>query len=552
MRLVSAASLLAIVGALPALLPLACRSSEVSAIGLVMSAPQGVLDEATSLSLSVFSADGSSCSADGSVGEVPGDAQSFSLSKEGCSGGATWCGEITLEQDDAEKMFFVQAKSSAGVLAQGCAKATIDRDPLDVAIKVVRVVEESCCGDGILQTGELCDEGGSTTCGGSTESFKCGADCLTKPLQLDDFGEDNGQGSLALTFAGGDAQLDGGLRAAFNYPGVSQDIGLRILQADLSPVTDPAVLSGPVRLYLRCNGMTQLATRNQSNSSLAPLASGAVVAFMSNEASNLRVDASVVIVDEDGCSEGSALVASDGLTSVQDVAIAAGPAGQALVVWEQGGQVLARKFDGTAFEAQLVIAGAGSSPSVSGGASGWAVAYAGAGTGDADGIFLSRVSSAGDVADAVLVNAKTADVQDQPAVAMLTDGSLGVAFRSGDDILFQRYDASGGALTDDQASPIHGDSSGSQGAPVVAAGPSGGFYVVAWESGTDVRARFAGKDSSFLFNALTGQNGDFSVVAGAVAPKGPAIAVKDQVVFGWTDLSASVPGIFVRAFPLPE
>jgi hypothetical protein len=152
----------------------------------------------------------------------------------------------------------------------------------------------------------------------------------------------------------------------------------------------------------------------------------------------------------------------------------------------------------------------------------------------------------------VLVNAKTAGVQDQPAVAVLTDGSLGVAFRSGDDVLFQRYDASGSALADDQASPIHSEASGSQGSPICAAGPSGGFYVVAWESGAEVRARFAGKDASFLFNALTGQNGDFSVSAGAVAPKGPAIAVADQVVFGWTDLGASVPGIFIRAFPLPE
>jgi hypothetical protein len=517
-----------------------------------MSAPQGVLDEATSLSLSVFSAEGSSCSADGSVGEVPGDAQSFSLSKDGCSGGATWCGEITLEQDDAEKMFFVQAKSSAGVLAQGCATATIDRDPVDVAIKVVRIVEESCCGDGVLQTGELCDEGGSPTCGGSTESFKCGTDCLTKPLQLDDLAEDKGQGALSLTFAGGDAQLDGGLRAAFNYPSINQDIGLRILQSDLSPITDPAVLAETVRLYLRCNGTQQLALRNQTNPTIAPLASGAVLAFMSDEKSNGRVDASVVIVDEDGCSDGSALIASDELTSVQDVAIAAGPAGQALVVWEQGGQVLARKFNGTTFEDQFVVAGAGSSPAVAGAASGWAIAYAGAGTGDADGIFLSRVSSSGTVADAVLVNAKTAGVQDQPAVAVLTDGSLGVAFRSGDDVLFQRYDASGSALADDQASPIHSEASGSQGSPICAAGPSGGFYVVAWESGAEVRARFAGKDASFLFNALTGQNGDFSVSAGAVAPKGPAIAVADQVVFGWTDLGASVPGIFIRAFPLPE
>lgn len=79
---------LTIVGSL-ALSPLACGDSGAS-IGLVMSTPQGVLDEATSVKLSVFPAAGHTCGEDGGVGELPTeDVLDFPLSKSGCASGAT-------------------------------------------------------------------------------------------------------------------------------------------------------------------------------------------------------------------------------------------------------------------------------------------------------------------------------------------------------------------------------------------------------------------------------------------------------------------------------
>lgn len=551
MRLARAAAGVLVVGA-GSILPFACVSTPVAGIGLVMNAPAGVLDDATSLTLQVFLAAGHTCNADGSFSPAADDAEEFSLDKGGCSGGATWCGEITLEQDDEERMFYVEARSSAGLLARGCATAVIDRDPVDVSITVVRFVEESCCGDGDLQPGELCDEGGDEQCGGTTETATCAADCLTKPVAVDANGEDVGQGNLAITFAQGDGQLSGGLRAAYEHSSALKDIAMRHLQADLSPVTEPAVLTDPTRIYLRCTGMTQVPLRDQTRPSIVAVGEGAALAYLSGEKAPGRIDAAVLNINADGCSDmQTALVASDESTSVQDVAIGAG-AGRALVVWEQAGEVRARTFDGTALGAEVVITASGGSPSVAGNADGWVVAFAGAGTGDADGIFHVRVSAALDVDDPVRVNANTTGVQDQPAVAVLTDGSFAVAFRSADDVFFQRYDDAGVALADDQDAPLHADSAGAQASPVLAAGGSGNLLVAAWESGGEIRGRFADKDGGFLPNSLTGQTSDFVVTPSGGAPKGPAIAIADRIVFGWTNATAATPGIYVRPFPLPE
>lgn len=524
-----------------------CERAPVSGVGLSMSTPQGALDDATALELLVFPAADATC-VDGLASPIPGDARSFTLSKGDCAGGATWCGEITLERDESEQMFYVEASSSAGLLARGCATAVIDKDPIDVAIKVVRVVEESCCGDGELQPGELCDNGGSESCGGSTESFDCATDCTSKLLTIDD---GNGVGGLTMTFAGGDDELAGGLRAAWNHEAGVIDVGLRFLRSDLSPISMPAVLAEPFRVYLRCSGMVQPASRDQTTPTITPLVNGAALAFLSNENSLGRVDAVVLFTNSDGCSDmQSAVSASDELTSATDVAIAAGPSGQALVVWEQGGSLRARTFDGETLGAPFLVTADGSDVSVAGGPDGWALVFAGAGAGDADGVFLVRVSPSGDPSDPVLVNDKTSGVQDQPAVGVQSDGAVAVAFRSGDDVYLQRYRASLEAVVDDQESPLHVDASGAQRAPVVSAGPSGNYFVVAWESDATIRARYAAKDGSFLFNPISGQNDDFLVTRDASTPLGPAIAIGDSVVFGWTDVGAG--GVVVRKFPLPE
>jgi hypothetical protein len=215
----------------------ACEPTPVSGIGLSMVVPQGVLDDANSLTLYVFPAEGRTCEADGSASELPGDALSFQLSKSGCTGGATWCGEIVLEQGDEAQMFHVQASDESGLLAQGCTTAVVDRDPLDVNIEVVRFVVPACCGDGIVQPGELCDNGGDDTCGGTTADQVCASDCTTRPTWVDDFGdppEDIGQGELSIAFTAGG-------RAARRRPAGRVDLrrrGRRDPHAPVGPAAD--------------------------------------------------------------------------------------------------------------------------------------------------------------------------------------------------------------------------------------------------------------------------------------------------------------------------
>jgi hypothetical protein len=542
-----------------AVLPLACREGGAN-IGLVMSTPQGVLDEATSVKLSVFPAAGHSCAADGGVGDLPSeDLLDFSLSQGSCSGSATWCGEITLERGDEPQMFYVEVSGDAGLLAQGCATAVIDKDPVEVGITVVRFVEPACCGDGIVQSTELCDEGGDDSCGGTTASATCSADCTTPVQLLDDDGVGSpaatGQGHLGITFAPGDDQLDDGLRAAWNW-GEAKDIGLRILQSDLSPVTDPESLELARRVYFRCTGMTALATRDQDTPSITALGNGAAISFRSSEAVPLQFDAVALAMNDKGCSDAQeATLMSDGESSVDDVDIASGPAGTALVVWEQNGRILGRTFDGTdAGDNTITISDDGAAPRVAGYNAGWVVVYQGPAAGDNDGVVLKRVTTSLGIGSPVLVNAGTNGVQDQADVGMVSDGSAAVAFRSGGNIFFQRFLSSDAKIAGDQDAPLAVSPAADEAAPAVAGAASGDFFVVAWQTGNQIRARFAGKAEGFLFNNVTGQNDDFdaTINAGAGAPRAPTIATGDIVVIGWEDQSAAVPGVLVRRFPLPN
>lgn len=522
-----------------------------------MSAPQGVLDDATSLTLSVFPAEGRSCAADGSASEIPADALTFPLSKSGCSGGATWCGEVTLDQDDAPQMFHVEVRDAAGLLAQGCTTAVVDRDPLDVGIQVVRFVEPSCCGDGTLQASELCDGGGDDSCGGTTEDIVCASDCTTRLIRIDETPgspADIGQSALSIAFTPGEGQFDGGLRAAWNWDDL--DVGLRILQPSLAPIDDPdrATLFDAHRLYFRCSGTDEVPLRVQKSPKIAPQGTGAVLAFLSQEEAPTRFDARVITLNSDGCIDQlESLIASNESATVDAIDIAAGPAGTALVVWEQSGRVFARTYADDALGAEtLTIATDGSAPRVAGSSHGWAIAYQGPGGGDPDGILMTRVDASLAVSDAVLVNAATAGLQDQPDLSIVQDGSVAVVYRSGGDVFLQRFSSANAPNDEDRGGPVNTTADGDQGAPVIAAASSGDFFILAWESGNEIRARFAARATGFLFNNLTGQNDDFVATASATSPRRPAVAVGEQVAIGWDDLGAASPGVFVRRFPLPN
>src|SRR5436190_1320227 len=115
----------------------ACVAQPAAEIGLVMAAPEGLLDKATGVELSVFDAALAKCSKSGHVNKIPtGEVtQKFALAKSGCAAGVTWCKDIALDKDGTKKMFAVVAKDPTGTIAEGCATATIDQDPLEVPIK---------------------------------------------------------------------------------------------------------------------------------------------------------------------------------------------------------------------------------------------------------------------------------------------------------------------------------------------------------------------------------------------------------------------------------
>jgi hypothetical protein len=536
----------------------ACEGGDTASVGLAMSAPQGLLDDASAVTLHVFPAGQKVCAEDGSA-EVPGDAKKFPLKKSGCEGGATWCGDLTLERDESNQMFYVEVTGGGSLLAQGCATAKIDQDPVDVDIKIVRFVTPSCCGDGVLQAGETCDtgpEGGE--CSEITADAVCESDCTTKDIPIDFIGASGGavgQTQLALTFGAGSGQLDGALRAVWQTNStMTADVGVRYLRGDLTPLTDPPPYAQTHKLLLDCDGSDSPMARGQTMPAIAPIGNGVLVAFISNFRDPLHREVQAVELPAAGCNTAAAAnVSPPAMQDVVAVDVAQSTVGVALIVWEINGQILGATYTSQDPSAGLISApvtiAAGRTPRVGGFAGGWVVTYQGAEAGDDDGVFVRRISGQLAVGAAETVNTNTAGTQNQPDVGVLADGRYTVAWVSAGDVFFQRFSASGAPVEGDQELPIHVATDGEQLAPAVTG--ASGFFAVAWESGSEIRARLVGPDGGFLFNPISGQNDDFPVTQASAAPKKPTMAVGDYLVFGWEDLSAAQPGMYVRRFPLP-
>jgi hypothetical protein len=534
-----------------------CSTDVEAEIGLVLTSPQGLLDEATSMNLRVFPAEGRSCGADGAPSEVPEGAQEFQLQREGCDAGVAWCTEITLPKDGSEQMFAVEARNAAGLLALGCGTATMDQDPVEVSIKIVRYVAPACCGDGILQPTELCDTGPQGgTCSAITSDEVCEADCSTKAIPVERVSTDPplgaiGQGQLAITFAPGLDQLSGGLRAAYTSGGSTSDIGLRFFQSDLRSVTVPAALATPRRAIFNCSGNELAIPRQQSAPAVAASDTGSFVAFLSNKDIVTRTDVAIFALSDAGCSAMAETTLSDKVAAAANVDLASN-GGLAFVVWDQGGQVLGRTWSEGAGAGPIVtIATSGARPRVARGASGWLVVYEGADGADADGVFATEVADDSSISAALLVNAKRDGLQDQPDVAALPDGRWAVVWRSGADVFFQRFGADATPTSGDQESPLATTTEGDQAEPAIVSGSSGDYFATAWSSGAEIRARLIGGESGFLFNPRTGQNDDFAVTDGGQTPRRPTLAVGEHLAIGWEEQAGPNAGIYVRRFPLP-
>jgi hypothetical protein len=560
----------------------ACGTAPVD-VALTMSSPLGLLDDATRVELSVFDAKGSSCGDDGHV-DVPGSAQQFDLDDAGCPAGIKWCGEITLDRDGSNKMFSVVASGPNGVLGEGCATATIDQDPVEVSITIVRYNPPACCNDGVLQAGEQCEgTAAATDCAGGpggectaiVPDAVCECNCTSKEVPVDRsdptvFPAAQTQQDLALVFAPGSSLVEDALRAVYVDRTASGggDLRMRFLQKDLSPTLEPLSFQQPLALPVDCAGTGTSLARLQEQPAIATTGSDTVIAYVSNLPDPSKFNIFVQHQNQSGCTP---KVETDGGQVVSEAAgdsaepdVAGGPTGTALVVWTQGGSIRGRTWSPPPTSGASPVLGAemsiasGAHPRVAGTSSGWKVTYQGNGAGDADGVFVRAIDAALTVGAEQKVNAATSGVQDQPAIAAFPDGRFAVAWRSGGDVFFQRFLADGSAVAGDQDEPLNTTTDGEQAEPAIAASVGfGDFYAVAWEatSAGEVWARLAGASEGYEFNSVTGQNDDFLASLPGVtgARRRPAVAIGGGgfVAVGWHDDSTEHAGVYVRRFPLP-
>ena len=602
--------LLGLVPTLPLALTIGACGHETVGLSLDLRFPQGLIEQATAMTLHVFDAKLAKCDdATGHVDAIPaGDAtQEFPLEKKACANGNTWCTTFELDKDDSTKMFAVVATRAGATIAEGCATAVINQNPLTVEIQAHRFTPPKCCGNGVLEPGEQCDSGVAASCDGSAptkcsgmaEDEVCRCDCTAKEilLSIDDNelpslknGPPLTKQNLALTFGPGGADNPAVLRAVFESTDENAlggaDINERFLADDLRPLTTPHPLSLQLRLPLACSNVTGPGIiREQRTPSIAAASADMVAIVYASDEDNGGQNHDVFLnpqtadgcvdtkpcTDDVQCAAGCATAKGICRSSIKlDVTkgcaeprVARGPIGTMLVAWTRKQGVFGRvwKTDGSLLPplGEITIATGGAAARVAGSGSGFRVVYQGAGAGDPDGIYVIPVSSNGVVGGAVLVNAITQGVQDQPDVAMLDDGTTLVTWHSAGDVFFQRYDAKGDPIAGDQDQPLNTAGRGpeiDQQRPAATGGS--GFFLVAWEtpgaSGAgDIAARFIGGQAGFGYNSVSGQNDEFPATDTQIAGDrhGPAVALGSYAAIGWEDRSTDHPGVFVRRFPAP-
>jgi len=580
-------------------------------LGLVMKAPQGLLDH-SSVDLFVFDATLGKCQGSGHATVPKGDAtQRFTLDKGGtCPPNISRCKTIQLDKDGSSKVFAVTAKDATGLIGEGCTVKAINQDPLEVEIQIKRVQPPACCNDGRLEIGEQCDSGpvADPDCSGVTDDDVCASDCRAKEilLSIDDQeapnlknGASGSKTNVSLAFGPPVESFPNALRAAFvnsdtHDAAAGPDINMRLLGEELYPITNPPSLGRQLTLPITCNAITGKGiNRTQANPAIARVGDNMAVVYASDQVVNGTFDIFLTPQTAGGCVDAQACTSDlqclsgvcdlkgtntctssvqlNTATGADNPDIAEGPQGSALITWARGGSIYGRIWTtdgvhGTRIPAasDFLIASQAENAHVAGNLDGWKVVYDGVTPDDGAGIGIRAVDPSGKVGDALRVNVQRDGTQEQPDIAMLEDGTALVVWRSDGDIFFQRFPPTGDPFDGDQVHPLNTTRGGDRLRPAVAAAVGlGSFFAVAWETRDDsgvgnIAGRFVIADGSFGYNSVSGQNDEF-MVTHPDFPGGdrhlPAVAIggKGFVVIGWQDDSMDPDhhGVFVRRFPLP-
>lgn len=593
-------------GAFPAVLCLACSTapsatSLPSGIGVQFHAPQALLDDVQTVTLSVVEASRVELNCDEATGLVGSGTGLISnevanqdvvvkvpLGRtrpggEPCPNDGVFCSEDIVLPRDASTPLIFQALGSANgkPLAVGCTTAAVNSDPFYVTMSMLRYVAPAVCGDGVLQVGEQCE---ATDGPIAQDDPLCDLSCKTKEMLLssDHAGPSNIQisnapagskGGVALAWSQApNASNPSPLHAVFedtNFgaTGTGPEVNYRQMGQDFRPIQYPPLLSSQIRLPLQ-GGTTpgfDQRPRTQGAPAIATMTDGSFVVAYEDDRLSTSANISLTAISSDVAMPRADEVNINqlGVDACGSPTVAGGPTDRALIAWTDraGRRIRGRIWSktGWVFSSDMTLsAQEGDTPRAAGWNDGWVIAWHGRSNEDNDDVLFVQVEANGTVGGPIVVNERRADVQNKPAIAAMPTGEFAVVWHDTGRIMIQRFDVSGQPLAGDQDAPVNEEALGAGDHPAIAASTlASGFYAVTWQTASgEIRARLLDRTGSYLFNSVDGQPSSFLVnradVAGQRTRPSVVIGGAGHIVFAWQDDSADHSGIWARRFPLPS
>ncbi len=542
---------------------LACSSNSSGPVSLAPTLifPQGLLDGVTKLTVTVYDPSGGTLSCNTSNGSVDGlttekPLATNDLSTDKCSPGAKFCGDVSIDKTGDMRLFTAQAfvGSNAQPVASGCTAAAPNQDTVQIQIHMLRFIPQSVCnGQPSAKPTQCPDPGASgdpvcdSNCFSLEEYFSKGDGVTTsdskqklRPMLVWPSG--SGDGARLLGFWGDKSS------------GSGTEASMRVLADDMKPYTGQGVYISTNSFRVPGVADSQFPPTSypypQFNPTAAAINGTYFVAFEDTGSSSTQISLRSL---SPVLSPSTVKQVSDTTTSAQALpAMAANSSNKMFIAWENQGSIVGKVADEALTLSAQKTLGPGTSVAVAGTSNGWVAVYQ-----SGSDIMMVNIDASGNPGTPTNVNDGThTGAQQHPGVAAFGSNVAVVWIDSGagngGSVYVQRFNSSG-KVAADQAQPIQDPSLGAaQSTPSIAAGAS--FFVATWvDSGTGhVRARFLDGNGGYLFNAVTGQSGDFqaSTLDGATRTL-PVAAVGGSgpyVVIAWED---DPKGIWGRRFPLP-
>lgn len=445
-------------------------------------------------------------------------------------------------------------------LGSGCALvSTMPGATVSVAIEMQEVADVGVCGDMVVSSDEVCDEGMATA--------TCNARCRIPEITASNTTGSKGKPSLAWS-------ASNNLVIGF-VGGTGTDPLLRLLSPSGNLITSPAInaLDNPI---------DSMARNEQANVRVAAGATGYAAVWQTLEnMSGANPGYSLNgfgTTNFDAPTPQNLLVNPTTMPNLQgmvnpDIAIANT---RVMFVWEDQDAKVIRTSNTplalmtTAPMADSLLVAAGmpgasnaATPVVVGLNDGsFVAAWVSGGVGSKD-IYAVKLSAAGAAMGApIVVNTQTGNDQDQPAIASngtsvviaWRDASLGDPMdMSGSTVRFRAFDGALAPAGMDHLAPttVEGD----QSAPTVAMAPSGSYFIGWQNAGGTIRGRMFRGDGALVVNRFNASTADFEVNAAAdeMGPAGgnrqsPSAAYggTGRFAVGWLDGASN--DIRVRVF----